>query len=144
VETASDVPSESPLYQFDQVFFARDTNDAGQTIYRVEPQPPSEEIDEIPAGSPSFVADGETFYYVNFNLYVEYDEGGETGYVNGEPDIGAQVDKLPEGTTTVEEDGATYHQFDMVFFEDVQDENGQSFYEVVDSPDGADVVELET
>jgi hypothetical protein len=31
----------------------------------------------------------------------------------------------------------------MVFFEEVEDENGNAFYEVVDSPDGADVVELE-
>ena len=68
----------------------------------VEPAPSEEEIDEIPADANSFVADGETYYYVNFNLYVEFEEKGKTGYVNGEP-----------------------------------------FYEVVDSPDGSDVVELD-
>jgi hypothetical protein len=132
------------LYQFDSLYFTKTTNDAGQEVYLVEPQPPDEELDEIPEGSPSFVADGETYYYVNFNLYVEFEENGQTGYVNGEPEIGAQLDELPEGVTTIEEEGRTYYQFDMVFFEEVEDENGNPFYEVVDSPDGSDVVELET
>ncbi len=130
------------LYQFDRMFFTKTTNDAGREVYLVEPAPPEEELDAIPAGSPSFVADGETFYYVNFNLYVEFEENGESGYVNGEPEIGAQLDKLPEGTTTIEEDGRTYYQFDMVFFEEVEDEQGNPFYEVVDSPDGSEAVEL--
>ncbi|MFC1530699.1 DUF6515 family protein [Gemmatimonadota bacterium] len=130
------------LYQFDRMFFTKTTNDAGREVYRVEAVPPEEEIDEIPAGSTSFVADGETFYYVNFNLYVEYEENGQTGYVNGEPEIGAQLDELPEGTTTIEEDDRTYYQFDMVFFEEVEDESGNPFYEVVDSPDGSEAVEL--
>ncbi len=132
-----------PLYQFDKLFFSKTTNDEGREVYRVEAVPPEEEIAEIPSGSISFVADGETFYYVNFNLYVEFEENGQTGYVNGEPEIGAQLDELPEGTTTVEEDGRTYYQFDMVFFEEVEDESGDPFYEVIDSPDGSDVVELE-
>jgi hypothetical protein len=131
------------LYQFDNLYFTRDTNDAGKEVYRVEPTPPEEEIDEIPEGSPSFVADGETFYYVNFNLYVEFEEGGQAGYVNGEPEIGAQLNELPEGVTTIEEEGRTYYQFDTVFFEEVEDENGNAFYEVVDSPDGSEVVELD-
>ena len=131
------------LYQFDYLYFTMTTNDAGSEVYVVEPAPPEEELDEIPQGSPSFVADGETYYYVNLNLYVEYEEDGQTGYVNGEPEIGAQLDELPDGTTTIEEDGRTYYQFDMVFFEEVQDESGNAFYEVVDSPDGSDVVELE-
>ena len=80
------------LYQFDELYFTQDTNDAGQTIYRVEPQPPEEEIDEIPAGSPSFEADNETYYYVNHAFYVEYEESGTSGYVNGEPEVGAQLD----------------------------------------------------
>ena len=108
----------------------------------VEPQPPAEEIDSIPAGSPSFDADGETYYYVNFNLYVAYDENGATGYVNGEPEVGAQADALPEGTTEIEYDGMAYHQFDMVFFEQVEDENGNPFYEVVDAPGDDEVTEL--
>jgi len=58
--------------------------------------------------------------------------------------IGAQVDKLPEGVTTIEEEGKTYHQFDMVFFEEVEDEDGSPFYEVVGSPDGSESVELES
>ena len=97
----------------------------------------------LPSDAVSFVADGETFYYVNFNLYVEFEENGQTGYVNGEPEVGAQVDALPEGTEAIEEDGVTFHQFDMVFFEEVEDDNGDVFYEVVDSPGGDDVVELE-
>ena len=99
-------------------------------------------IDSIPAGSVSFVADGETFYYVDFNLYVEFEENGQTGYVNGEPEIGAQLDELPEGTTTIEEDERTFYQFDMVFFEEVEDEQGNPFYEVIESPDGSETVEL--
>jgi hypothetical protein len=31
----------------------------------------------------------------------------------------------------------------MVFFEEVEDGDGNPFYEVIDSPDGSDVVELE-
>ncbi|UCD24413.1 MAG: hypothetical protein JSW51_00395 [Gemmatimonadota bacterium] len=131
------------LYQFDNSYFTKATNDAGREVYLVEPAPPEEEIDEIPADAISFVADGETFYYVNFNLYVEYEENGQTGYVNGEPEVGAQLDELPEGTTTIEEDGRTFYQFDMVFFEEVEDEDGNPFYEVIDSPDGSEVVELE-
>jgi hypothetical protein len=131
------------LYQFDNLYFTKTTNDAGAEVYLVEPQPPAEEIDEIPDGSPSFVADDETYYYVNFNLYVEFEEDGQTGFVNGEPEIGAQLDALPEGVTTIEEEGRTYYQFDTVFFEEVEDENGNPFYEVVDNPDGSEVVELE-
>jgi hypothetical protein len=131
------------LYQFDSLYFTKDTNDAGREIYRVEPAPPEEELDEMPSDAVTFIADGETYYYVNYNLYVEYEEDGKTGFVNGEPEIGAQLDKMPEGVTTIEEDGRTYYQFDMVFFEEVQDEDGNPFYEVVDSPDGSDVVELE-
>jgi len=126
------------LYLFDELYLTRDTNDAGQTIYRVEPSPPEEEIDDIPAGSPSFEADGETYYYVDHNFYVEYEENGKTGYVNGEPEVGAQVGSLPDEVTTLEEDGVTYYQFDSVFFEEVDQENGSTFYEVVGSPDGGD------
>ncbi len=141
---AHDDEGEETLYQFDQSYFSKSTNDAGKTVYVVEPQPPAEEVDSIPAGSPSFEADGEPYYYVNFNLYVAYDENGATGYVNGEPEVGAQVDALPEGTTEIEYDGVTYHQFDMVFFEQVEDENGNPFYEVVDAPGDDEVTELES
>ncbi len=142
-EAVSHEEGDITLYQFDNLYFTKDTNDARTEVYRVEPVPPDEELDEIPAGSPSFVADGETYYYVNFNLYVEFEENGQTGYVNGEPEIGAQLDALPDGVTTIEEDGRTYYQFDMVFFEEVEDEDGNPFYEVVDNPDGSEVVELE-
>ncbi len=141
---AHDDEGEDTLYQFDRSYFSKSTNDAGQTVYVVEPQPPAEEIDSIPAGSPSFQADGETYYYVDFNLYVAYNENGATGYVNGEPELGAQSDALPEGTTEIQYDGVTYHQFDMVFFEQVEDENGKPFYEVVDSPGDDEVTELES
>ena len=104
----------------------------------MEPQPPQEEIESIPAGSPSFVADQETYYYIDYNFYVEFEENGQKGFVNGEPEIGAQVDKLPDEVTTVEDDGVTYYQFDSVFFEEVEDESGGTFYEVVGSPDGTD------
>ena len=137
-EAIRDEEGDVVVYQFDDLYFTQDTNDAGGTIYRVEPQPPEEEVDEIPAGSPSFVADGETYHYVNYDFYVQYEENGKTGYVNGEPEIGAQVDALPDVVTTVEEDGVTYYQFDTVFFEEVEDDNGQTFYEVVGSPDGSD------
>lgn len=131
---AHDDEGEVTLYQFDRSYFSKSTNDAGQTVYVVEPSPPEEEIDSIPAGSPSFEADGETYYYVNSNLYVAHNENGATGYVNGEPEIGAQADALPEGATEIEFGEVTYHQFDMVFFEQVEDENGNPFYEVVDAP----------
>jgi hypothetical protein len=142
-EAVAHEEGEVALYQFDEIYFTKDTNDAGQEIYRVEPQPPEEEIDAIPADAPSFVADGETYHYVNYNLYVEYEENGQTGFVNGEPEIGAQLDELPVGATTIEEDGLTFYQFDTVFFEEVEDENGQPFYEVIESPDGSETVELE-
>jgi len=120
------------MYQFDRSYWSKVTNDAGETVYRVEPQPPAEEIDEIPEGSPSFVADGETYYYVNFNWYVPYDENGKKGYTNGEPDLDAQVDTIPEGVTELEIDGVTYYQFDSIYFEQVEDEDGTTFYQVVD------------
>jgi len=66
--------------------------------------------------------------------YESAQQSGQKGYVNGEPEIGAQVDVLPRGATTVEHDGVTYHQFDMVFFEEVEDADGETFYAVVDSP----------
>ncbi len=46
--------------------------------------------------------------------------------------------KLPDEVTTVEEGGETYYQFDSVFFEEVEDDDGTRFYEVVGSPDGSD------
>jgi len=130
------------LYQFDKILFSRDTNDAGRTIYRVEPLPPEEELTAIPAGSPSFVADAETYYYVNYSLYVEFEQNGRTGYVNGEPEVGAQVESLPAGATAIEDGGVTYYQFDMVFFEEVEDESGGTLYQVVDAP-GEAAVELQ-
>jgi len=135
---------EATLYQFDRSYFSKTTNDAGKTVYVVQPQPPAEELESIPAGSPSFVAGGETYYYVDFNLYVEYAENGDTGFINGEPDLGAQVNTLPEGSTEIEYEGKKYYQFDMVFFEQVQDEMGQAFYEVVDAPGGDEVTILES
>ncbi len=146
----SSIPEESmkqeegdvALYQFDNTYFTKVAKEGGGEVYRVEPQPAEEELESMPADAPTFVADGETYYLVNYNLYVQYEEDGKTGFVNGEPDIGAQVDALPEGVTTIEEDGKTFYQFEMVFFEEVQDENGNPFYEVVGSPDGAEEVEL--
>jgi hypothetical protein len=129
---------EVTVYQYDDLHLSKDTNSSGKTIYRVEPSPPEEEIDSIPSGSPSFVADGETYYYVDFSFYVEFAENGQKGFVNGEPEIGAQVEKLPSEATPIEEDGVTYHQFDTVFFEEVESDDGKTFYEVVGSPDGSD------
>jgi len=132
------------LYQFDNTYFTKVAKEGGGEVYRVEPQPAEEELDSMPADAPTFVADGETYYYVDYNLYVQYQEDGKTGFVNGEPDIGAQVDALPEGVTTIEEDGKTFYQFEMVFFEQVQDENGNPLYEVVSSPDGAEEADLKS
>ena len=69
---------------------------------------------------------------------MKYQENGKEGFVNGEPEIGAQVGELPDEVTTVEEAGVTYYQFDTVFFEEVEDSDGSTFYEVVGSPDGDD------
>ncbi|MCZ6600506.1 MAG: DUF6515 family protein [Acidobacteria bacterium] len=139
-EAAPETEGDVTVYQYDDLFLTKDTDSSGRTIYRVEPQPPEEEIDSIPDGSPSFVADGETYHYVNFSFYVEFEENGKKGFVNGEPEIGAQTDKLPAGVTTVEEGGKSYYQFDTVFFEEVEDDKGKIFYEVVGSPDGSDEV----
>lgn len=132
---------EAPLYQFDNTYFSKDTSDTGQTVYRVEPQPPEEELDTIPVGSPSFVAADETYHYVNYSFYVQFEENGQTGFVNGEPEIGAPVDELP---AQAEEIADNLYQFDTVFFEQVEDENGTVFFEVVDSPDGEEVIEVES
>lgn len=134
----SETEGEITVYQYDDLYLSKDTNSSGKTIYRVEPQPSEEEIDSIPSGSPSFVADDETYYYVDYSFYVAFKENGQKGYVNGEPEIGAQVEKLPDEATPVEEDGVTYHQFDTVFFEEVESDDGKTFYEVVASPDGSD------
>ena len=80
------------------------------------------------------MADEETYYYVDYNFYVAYDENGKKGYVTGDPEIGAQLDKLPEGVTDFEEDGQKYYQFDSVFFEEVESDDGKLFYEVVGAP----------
>jgi hypothetical protein len=137
-EASPETEGEVMVYQYDDLYLTKDVNQSGKTIYRVEPQPPEEEINSIPTGSPSFTADGETFYYVDFNFYVEFEESGKKGFVMGEPEIGAQVAKLPAEVTTVEEDGVTYYQFDSVFFEEVEEDSGKTFYEVVGSPDGLD------
>ena len=137
-DASPQIEGEVTVYQYDDLFLSKDTNDSGKTIYRVEPQPPEEELDSIPPGSPSFDADNETYYYVNYNFYVGFEENGKTGFVNGEPEVGAQTDKLPDEVTTVEEGGVTYYQFDSVFFEEVEDDNGDTFYEVTGSPDGSD------
>lgn len=141
-DAAQQTEGDVTVYIYDTLYFTKDTNSSGRTIYRVEPSPAEEEIGSIPPGSPSFVADEETFYYVNYNFYVEFEENGRTGYVNGEPEIGAQVDELPDDVTTVDEGGVTYYQFDTVFFEEVEDENGTVFYEIVEAPDGS-AAELE-
>ncbi len=48
------------------------------------------------------------------------------------PDLDAQVDTIPEGVTELEVDGVTYYQFDSIYFEQVEDEDGTTFYQVVD------------
>ena len=52
--------------------------------------------------------------------------------------VAAVIDELPDEVTTVEEGGVTYYQFDSVFFEQVEDDEGDTFYEVVGSPAGSD------
>ena len=141
-EAAKNTEGDVVVYQFDKLFLTEDKNSSGKKIYRVEPQPSEEEIDSIPKDSPSFEADGETYHYVDYSFYVAYEENGKRGYVVADPEIGAQVDKLPDGVTEVEEDGQKYYQFDSVFFENVESEDGDVFYEVVGSP-GEEDVELE-
>ncbi len=140
---AHDEEGDVTLYQLDELFLTEDQDDAGRTIYRVEPQPPEEELDAIPDGSPSFVADGETYYYVDFSFYVEFEEDGATGFVNGEPELDAQVDELPSQAEAIEYEGETYYQWDSVFLEEVEDDAGGVLYVVVDAPGGGEVVELE-
>jgi len=134
----TEVEGDVTTYQYDDLFLTKVAGRSGKPAYRVEPPPPEEEIDSIPTGSPSFQADGETFYYVNFNFYVENDKAGNRRFVSGEPEIGAQVDKLPAKATRIEKGGVTYYQFDSVFFEEVEGDGGDAFYEVVGSPDGSD------
>jgi hypothetical protein len=143
-EAVPDEDADSSLYIFDNAYFTKGVNDSGREMYRVEPKPPEEELKQMPSDAVTFVADGETYYYVNYNFYVEYEEDGKTGFVNGEPEFGAQLEALPEGVTTIEENGKTYYQFDTVFFEEVEDENGNPFYEVVGSPDGSEAIELQS
>jgi len=143
-EAVPDEDADSILYIFDNAYFTKGVNDSGREMYRVEPKPPEEEMKQMPSDAVTLVADGETYYYVNYNFYVEYEEDGKTGFVNGEPEFGAQVDALPEGVATIEENGRTYYQFDTVFFEEVEDENGNPFYEVVGSPDGSEAIELQS
>ena len=136
--------SEVAIYVYDRAYFSKQTGEGGKIVYRVEPQPPQEEVGEIPSDAVTFIADGEMYYYFNYNLYVEYEEDGKTKFVSAEPEIGAQLDNVPDGCTTIEENGRTYYQFDMVFFEEVEDEDGILLYEVVGSPDGAEPVALES
>ena len=37
-----------------------------------------------------------------------------------------------EGVTDLEIDGVTYKQFDSIYFEEVESDDGSSFYQVVD------------
>ena len=78
--------------------------------------------------------------YLRIVDQVSAREGDVRGLSDAE--LRAQTDKLPEGTTMVEENGKNCHQFDMVFFEEVPDESGGVFYEVVGSPDGEQPVEV--
>ena len=139
---AHDDEGEATLYQFDRTYFSESTDESGRKVYVVQPPPPADEINSIPAGSVSFDADGVTYYYVDFSFYAEYEEDGATGYVNAEPEIGAQADALPEGATEIEYDGEPYYQFDTIFFEAVQDETGVPFYEVVEAPGEESVTEI--
>jgi len=97
--------------------------------------PAEEEIDEIPEGTVTFIADEETYYYVDRAMYVAADGGG---YVTSEPALGSVSKKLPDGATVINEDGKTYFQFDTVFFEP----KGET-YEVIAAPDGSEIVEEE-
>ena len=85
----------------------------------------------------TFVADEETFYYVERGLYVAA-EGG--GYVMSEPPLGSTAAELPDGATVINEEGELYFQFDTVFFKPV-DSGEETAYEVIPSPDGSEVLE---
>ena len=123
------------VYQYDETFYTSATDEEGKQVYEVQPVPPEEEIDEIPQGSVTFVADEETYYYVERGLYVAA-EGG--GYVMSEPPLGSTAAELPDGATVINEGGELYFQFDTVFFKSVGS-GEETAYEVIPSPDGSEI-----
>jgi len=127
------------VYQYDETFYASETDESGKKVYEVQPKPPEEEIDEIPEGTVTFVADEETYYYVTHGFYVGADGGG---YVMSEPPLGSVSEELPDGATVINEGGEVYFQFDTVFFKSVES-GAETVYEVIPSPDGSEVVEAD-
>ena len=127
------------VYQYAETFYAEGTDEDGNQYYEVQPDPPEEELDELPESAVSFVVDEETYYYANRGLYVAA-EGG--GYVMSEPALGGIAQQLPDGATVINEGDETYFQLDTVFFKPLESESGTT-YEVVPAPDGSEVVEEE-
>jgi len=126
-----------PVYQYDETFYTSTTDESGKQVYEVQPVPAEEEIDEIPEGTVTFVADEETYYYVDRGLYVAA-EGG--GYVTSEPPLGSVASKLPDGATVINEEGQTFFQFDTVFFKPIGS-GSDTAYEVIAAPDGSEIVQ---
>ena len=120
----------------------------GDEGYVLMSAPVGHEIDVLPEGAEKIEVEGQTYSYAEWSSYqeregggyVEYEENGQTGFVNGDQEIGAAIDQLPPGAIEIADN---LYQFDMAFFEQVEDENGTSFYDVVDNPDGEEVIELE-
>ena len=127
------------VYQYDETFYTRETDEEGNQHYEVQPRPPEEELDELPADAVSFVVDEETYYYADRGLYVAA-EGG--GYVMSEPALGGVAPQLPDGATVINEAGETYFQLDTVFFREVESGSGTG-YEVAPAPDGSETLEEE-
>jgi hypothetical protein len=125
------------VYQYDETFYTQETDEEGVQHYEVQPRPPEEELDELPADAVSFVVDEETYYYAARGLYVAA-EGG--GYVLSEPALGGVAPQLPDGATVINEGDEMYFQLDTVFFKEVESESGTT-YEVVPAPDGSEIVE---
>jgi len=125
------------MLQYDQTFYTSTTNDSGTQAYEIQPVPAEEEIDEIPQGTVTFVADDETYYYVTRALYVAA-EGG--GYVMSEPRLGSVAAKLPDGATVINKGDQTHSQFDTVFFKPIGS-GTDTTYEIVVSPDGSEIIE---
>ena len=124
------------VYQYDETFYTSTEGESGEQVYEVQPVPPEEEIDEIPEGTVTFVADEETYYYVERGLYVAAEAGG---YVMSEPPLGSVAAKLPDGATVINEGEQTYFQFDTVFFKPM-DSGSEAAYEVIAAPDGSEIV----
>ena len=108
------------IYQYDRTFYMHGESETGDgEVFTVVAPPPSEELESIPDGAVQFVADGVTYYYVEFAFYTANESGS---YSNQAPDPGARVAELPTGALVIDADGRQLFQLNILFFE--QDGSG--------------------